>query len=139
VLSDWESDKLEEWGLELPVQKATEILSTLEYQSVYYEPVKKPNIKLRDCLNLDKYEAKLKMLDEYDLTDEQKEVLKFFAYRFIKIDYENVANYYFFNASEEEKKAIERLRLVLCDSGLQGFVEDDMLKILKKIEEWENL
>jgi spore germination protein YaaH len=64
------------------------------------------------------------------LTDDQKSLLKFFAYRFIKIDFENVANYYSFNASEEEQKAIERLRLVLTDNGVKGFIEDDLLKIM---------
>ena len=69
-------------------------------------------------------------MNEYDLTDKQREVLKLFAYRFIKIDFESVANYYAFNATEEEKKAIERLRLVLVDNGERGFIEDDMLQIL---------
>ena len=58
---------------------------------------------------------------------------------FIKIDFESVANYYFFNAGEEEKKAIERLRLVLTDNGLNGFVEDDLIKILSFTEEGINL
>lgn len=56
-------------------------------------------------------------------------MLKWFAYRFIKIDFETVANYYFECESEEEKKVIERLRLVLTDNGVGGFIEDDMLKI----------
>ena len=41
-----------------------------------------------------------------------------------------MANYYAFNASEEEKKAIERLRLVLVDGALRGFVEDELLNIM---------
>ena len=56
-------------------------------------------------------------------------MLKKFACRFIKIDFEAVANYYYFNAGEEEKKAIERLRLVLTDNGANGFIEDDMLRL----------
>ena len=50
--------------------------------------------------------------------------------RFIRIDFEAVANYYTFFASEEEKKAIERLRLVLTDNGKDGFIEDEMLRVL---------
>ena len=72
------------------------------------------------------------------MTDKEKDVLKLFAYRFIKIDFESVANYYSFNASEEEQKAIERLRLVLTDTGLNGFVEDDLLKIMKESIDAEN-
>ena len=77
--------------------------------------------------------AKVAALDEYELTEEQKGVLKLFAYRFIKIDFERVANYYAFNATDEEKKAIERLRLVLVDNGINGFIEDDMLRVLERV------
>jgi hypothetical protein len=144
LANDWDADTLEDWGLDMSdweddkdensegIKKATEILSGLKYEPLYYEPIEKPNINLFDCINFDKYNAKIKAIDEYDLTTEQKEVLKFFAYRFIKIDFENVANYYSFNASDEEQKAIERLRLVLTDTGLNGFVEDDLLKIMKE-------
>ena len=31
---------------------------------------------------------------------------------------------------EEEKKAMERMRLVLTDEGLNGFVADDMIRLL---------
>jgi hypothetical protein len=64
--------------------------------------------------------------------------LKMFCQRFIKIDFENVANYYYFNASDEEKKVIERLRLVLCDSGINGFIEDDLLKCHEVLEGWSD-
>ena len=97
---------------------------------MYYEPEKKPNIKLKDCINTDKFDLKIQALNEYNLTEEQKETLRLFAYRFIKIDFESVANYYYFNASEDEQKAMERLRLVLTDNGLNGFISDDLIRIL---------
>ena len=53
-------------------------------------------MKLIDAIDFTKFNEKVKALDEYDLTDEEKEVLKMFAYRFLKIDFEQVANYYFF-------------------------------------------
>jgi len=130
LANEWDIQDLEDWGVNVPTVKNTELLSKLEYKSMYYEPEQIPNITLKDCINLKKYNEKIKSLDEYNLTKEQKEVLKFFAYRFIKIDFESVANYYEYNANEEEKKAIERLRLVLVDNGIGGFVEDDLLKIL---------
>lgn len=135
---DWNRERLLNWGVEFPSKKNTEILSTLKFETLYYEPKEKPIVNLAECVNLDKFNAKIKALDEYELTKKQKEILKMFAYRFIKIDFEMVANYYFFNASDEEKKAIERLRLVLTDNGLNGFVEDDLLKIYELIKEDEN-
>ena len=125
-----DKEVLEVYNVKEPTKTRTEELSKLQYNSCYYEPKEKPTLKLEDCVNLDKFNAKLQALNEFDLTDSQKEVLKLFAYRFIKIDFESVANYYAFNASEEEQKAIERLRLLLVDNGEQGFIEDEMLRIL---------
>ena len=122
---------MEECGLELPIISETERLSDLEYQSIYYEPKEKPTIALVDCVDLCKFDQKVECLNNFELTASQKSTLKMFAYRFIKIDFESVANYYAFNASEEEQKAIEQLRLVLTDSGVDGFVEDDLLRILE--------
>lgn len=115
----------------------TAVLSGLNYEPLYYEPKEIPNFKLVDCLDFSKFNAKVKALDEYDLTEEQKNVLKFFAYRFIKIDFEAVANYYSFCATEEEQKAIERLRLVLVDNGsVDGFIEDEILKLQNDVIEY---
>lgn len=125
---DWEHEGEDE-------KKETEKLSGMEYNSCYYEPKEVPDLSLADCYNLEKYEAKIKALDEYDLTEKQKQILGIFACRFIKIDFEMVANYYAFKASEEEKKALERLRLVLVDGGLDGFVEDGLLKVAQTIDD----
>tara|TARA_R100000808_G_C2151215_1_gene160177 strand:- start:2469 stop:3188 length:720 start_codon:yes stop_codon:yes gene_type:complete len=131
----WEIQSLEDWGVAVPTIKNTELLSELDYNPLYYEPENEPYIKLKDCINLKKYNAKIKALDDYNLTKQQKETLKLFAYRFIKIDFERVANYYQYNASEEEQKAIERLRLVLTDDGVNGFIEDDLIKLLGLTQE----
>lgn len=134
IANEWNVERLDDWGLPIPTVKNTELLSKLEYENIYYEPKKKPEIRLLDCVNLDKFKKKINALDEFELTDEQKEALKWFAYRFIKIDFQSVADYYKHNATEEEQKAIERLRLVLVDDSVNGFIEDDLLKILKSFE-----
>lgn len=131
--ADWNKEKLQNWGVEFPNVKNTEMLSELKFEALYYEPKDKPVVDLAACLDLEKFNAKVKALDEYNLTKKQKDILKLFAYRFIKIDFENVANYYFFCADDEEKKAMERLRLVLTDNGLNGFVEDEMLKVYETL------
>lgn len=121
LANEWDDLPLTDWGvLGIPSEKeksATELLSTLTYDPLYYEPKKKPDLALADCVDLTKFNAKMEALNEYALTEEQREVLRLFCYRFIKIDFESVANYYAFNATEEEQKAIERLRLVLTDMG----------------------
>ncbi len=136
--------KPEDWGVTIESEASsqdsgsspmTEILSDVSFSDIYYQPEEKPNIKLVDCVNLEKFNAKIKALEEYKLTEEQREVLKLFAYRFIKIDFENVANYYAFNASEEEQRVMERLRLVLVDGSIDGFIQDELLRIANKQNE----
>ena len=137
LANEWDAEQLDEWGIDLPLETETEKLSKLEFQDIYFKPKKVPNIKLKDCINTGLFEVKLKAINDSSLSNEKKDLLKMFAYRFIRIDFENVANYYFFNATDEEKKVIERLRLVLCDSGLNGFIQDDLIRIHSLIQGWE--
>lgn len=116
----------------------TERLSKLEFSNIYYEPEEILDISLKDCIDFSLFEAKVKRIEQSELSKEQKEVLKWFAFRFLKIDFENVANYYAFNASKTEKEVIEQLRLVLVDGGIDGFIEDDILKIHELSENWNN-
>lgn len=141
LANEWDMEDLKDWGVDVPIDwgndaseekemSETEKLSNIEVnENVYYEPTEKPNLKLEECFDTTKFNQKLEFLNGLNLDAKQKETLKMFAYRFIKIDFESVANYYAFNATEEEKKAIERLRLVLVDGGVNGFIEDDILKI----------
>ena len=138
LANEWDAEELDDWGLELPIETETERLSKLEYTDIYYEPKNQPKLKLADCLNMDKFNAKLKVIEESPLENQQKQLMQWFAYRFVKIDFESVANYYFFNASEDEQKVMERLRLVLCDSGVQGFIDDDLLRIHEMLSEFSN-
>ena len=39
LANTWEIDKLNDWGLDVPTIKNTELLSGLKYDPVYYEPV----------------------------------------------------------------------------------------------------
>lgn len=122
LLKDWDVSELKEWSIEIPKeftreQKETEKLSEAQYKSMYYEPKDIPGIELSDCIDMRKYREKVAYIESLNLPKKTKDLLKVFCHRFIRIDFESVANYYFFNASEEEKKGIERLRLVLLDGG----------------------
>lgn len=139
LANEWDDLPLADWGVpawDLEESKddkpktETERLSELTYDPLYYEPKEIPHLKLEQCLDLEKFNAKMDAIESFDLPDSMKNILKMFAYRFIKIDFEAVANYYYFNASDEEQKAIERLRLVLVDNGsINGFIEDDLLRV----------
>jgi len=137
LANEWDYEKLNEWGLDVPETfKLTEIKNN-GYDSMYYTPEKLPKLKLNECLDLMLFNKKIKVIEESNLSDEQKNVMRCFAYRFIRIDFEMVANYYYFNATEEEKRVIERLRLVLCDNGVNGFIEDELLLINSLVNSYD--
>lgn len=133
IAEDFDID-VNRWGLTEDEKKATEILSEFKVNDVYYEPQEIPNIKLDDCISTEKFDSKIAFIDSLSLSDEKKETLKKFAYRFLKIDFESVANYYAFNADEEERKAMERLRLVLVDGSIGGFIEDDLIRVSERFD-----
>ena len=150
-LENWDMERLEDWGVETQMpdfgdmtggggqeptrdnrehdNTETSRLSELKFVDCYYTPEKRPDIRLEDCADLELFEKKIRFIEDSGLSDEQKEMMRVFAYRFVKIDFQSIADYYAFNASEEEKRVIERLRLVLVDGALDGFFEDNMLRV----------
>lgn len=141
---EWDIEDLQSWGMDLWTEdgsetteskestkevKETEKLSSLDFTGMYYEPRNIPSLTLPDCVDMSKYEAKLSVIEESNLTEEQKDAMRILAYRFIKINFEAVANYYQFNATDEEKSVLERLRTVLVDGSVDGFIEDDLIRI----------
>lgn len=143
LLEEWGDSPLGEWGIPEVVakQKETERLSKLEYSSAYYEPQTTKVKNIIECFDFEKFNAKLKVVEDADLSPEKKEQLKWLCYRFVRIDFQAVADYYAFVASEEERDVLQRLRAVLVDDGsLGGFIEDDLLRVLNLTyqEEGEN-
>lgn len=139
LANEWDLGELTEWGMDIAFKEATETekLSSMNYDTIYYE-ASRTDKDLLECVDQDKFKAKVDFIDSLDLSPERKEVMKMFAYRFLKIDFEAVADYYSFRATETEKEAIERLRLVIVDNGqVGGFIEDDLLRINSIVYEEE--
>ena len=53
-----DKEVLEVYNVKEPLKSKTEELSKLQYNSCYYEPKEKPTLKLEECVNLDKFNAK---------------------------------------------------------------------------------
>lgn len=107
----------------------TEALSKDLKLPLFYEPEHIDGLTLSDCLNFDKYNAKVEAIEQSNLTQPQRETMIWFAMRFIAIDFQRVADYYGTHATEDERAIIERLRLVLVDNDVGGLIEDDLLRI----------
>ena len=136
ALANWDAP-LDDWGVDVPKfeEQETAKLSEIKINSMYHEPEHHPQLTLDKCIDMTKYNAKMEALRGMDLTEDQMRIMEIFARRFIRIDFESVANYYAFNATEKEKDAIERLRLVLVDAGggIEGYLEDELLRVRKEL------
>lgn len=135
LTTEWDPLELSEWGLECKAEQKTSELSKIEFSDIYYKPSRFENLTLKDCIDTSLFDKKSDFIEKSKLTKEQKQTMKMFAYRFLKIDFEAVADYYTHNASDEEREVLARLRMVLLDSGnIDGFIQDDLLRIIKAAE-----
>lgn len=135
LTTEWNPLELSEWGLECKAEQKTSELSKVEFSDIYYKPSRFENLTLKDCIDTSLFDKKSDFIEKSKLTKEQKQTMKMFAYRFLKIDFEAVADYYTHNASDEEREVLARLRMVLLDSeNIDGFIQDDLLRIIKAAE-----
>lgn len=118
---------LDDWHINIKDTEKLSFSGKLN-KNLYMQKGKRPDrFSLAECIDLSLYSAKKKIVDDSGLSDCEKTLFTFFCYRFIKIDFQRVAKYYIWFASPEEKRLIERLRMVLIDNGVGGFVEDGLL------------
>lgn len=77
------------------------------------------NVELEDCVNVDRYIFLLKDIDvklkEKKITEIEAKFLKMCATRWLKFDYENVAQYYASKASPEFQRCLEQSAMILID------------------------
>lgn len=135
----WNEAELGSWGIDVPqtpTEKMTALLSTLKYDSPYYEPSRIDGLKLDWCIDTSLYDKKVEYIDSSDLPEDKKSIMRVLAQRFIKIDFEGIANYYAYQATDAERSVLERLRAVLVDDGsVAGFVEDGLIKVADALNE----
>lgn len=111
---------------------------TFKLPKVQYEPAGLV-VDLDDLLDKEKYETLINEIEQSDLSEKEKEFLRLAATRFLKFDYDYIAEYYCGKASPEMQKMMEKLALVIVDfnDAIQhGFVEmsKKLYKVLKNIK-----
>ena len=103
---------------------------------IIYEP--KENLNVDGLLDTSKYEAVIDKINTSSLSDSQKKFLTLAASRFIRFRYEKIADYYCTTQSDEMKKFIEELHLVVVDydSAIEnGYFEfqEEYKKLLRSV------
>jgi hypothetical protein len=122
----FDADELTEWGFsaEEIFKEPEEDEYTTKVESPVYEPSEvKPEIN--ELYNVHKYTELMDEIDETEIDEEIKELLKVTATRHIVFDYSKIADYYA-HADEETRNLMENSALVIIDYNKaieKGFVE----------------
>lgn len=132
VSETWGIDT-EEWGIS---NDDDDILSdgySQKIGQVIYEP-KQTNHKIRDLY----YDDSLRFNEVIDKiqNEELRAMLKLRAAWFVDFDFSKIADYYAYQATEDEQRAFEALGLVLLD--LDGLIENGYSDIIKDFENERN-
>jgi hypothetical protein len=132
LLSEWDSEQLEEWGLEVPNSQNENDIYTTKVESPIYEP-KEEKPKEENLYNLEKYEDLMIKINNSKLSDKEKLFLQLAATRHIEFNYKNVAEYYA-HSEKEVQELMEDSALVIID-----YNKAIELGFVKLFETFENL
>lgn len=153
IQGDWDKAKLKDLLLELDngdfdvtltgfdmdeIEKLMTEVGEIPKESKYtdkivapvYEPKgEKPSIS--DLLDTTKADELMKLIDESQVSEEEKKFLKLAATRMIVFDYHNIAEYYA-HADPEMQELMEKLALVIIDyqKAIQGGFVDFVTEVM---------
>ena len=153
IANEWDTEELTEWGMELPDfavddtpiepeenKDETQYSRNIEiptYQITGAEPT------IAECVDVSAVKKLIKQIDESNVSEEQKEMLRICAYRHAVIHFDNIAEYYA-HQDKEMQNLMEENALVIIDFDRaieKGFVDmtDKLLRLIPNKDEAETL
>lgn len=153
IANEWDTEELSEWGMELPDfavddtpiepeenKDETQYSRNIEiptYQITGAEPT------IAECVDVSAVKKLIKQIDESNVSEEQKEMLRICAYRHAVIHFDNIAEYYA-HQDKEMQNLMEENALVIIDFDRaieKGFVDmtDKLLRLIPNKDESEIL
>jgi hypothetical protein len=124
LANDWDSEKLVEWGLDLPLGKEVSEEDLFNIEIPFYTPSTiQPEIT--ELANLDKTKSLIDKINLLDIPENLKEILKIRASFFTDFNFQKIADYY---SSQDKniKEVFEDLGMVILapkEALKKGFIE----------------
>ena len=135
LANEWDVEKLDEWGLDLPSMAHTEETYTTKVESPIYETkVVKPTAS--ELCDLHKYNTLLSDIEKADISEADKQFLMFAAMRHIKFNYSKIADYYA-HSDKEVQELMENSALVIID--YDKAIEKGFVQLFKTFEDLSEL
>jgi len=144
LLANFDEGLLREVGWrDREIEKIFDIHSTIYTKKInppIYEP-KGLDVDIEDLYDDSRCLELLEKIEKLDVDEKVKKFLRYAAYRFVKLNFQYIAEYYSGLGDKKLKKIFEELALVIIDYGKAiefGFVQlvEDILEQIK--EELEN-
>jgi uncharacterized protein (DUF2164 family) len=124
LLSEWDTEQLEQWGLEMPIIKDLNEEDLFDIEIPFYTPSSiVPDIN--QLANLDKTKNLIEKINLLKVSDELKEILKIRASFFTDFNFQKIADYYY-SQDEKIKEVFKDLGLVILapkEALKRGFIE----------------
>lgn len=135
LANEWDVEKLDEWGLDLPSMEHTEEEYTTKVESPIYETkVVKPNVS--ELCDLHKYNALIGRIEKADILKADKQFLMYAAMRHIKFNYSKIADYYA-HSEKNVQELMEESALVIIDYNKA--IENGFVQLFKTFDELSDL
>lgn len=124
LANEWDSEQLEEWGLDLPKNKELNEEDLFDIELPLYTPSEiKPEIN--ELVNLDKTKLLIDKINLLDINDELREFLRIRASFFADFNFQKIADY-FHKENKEVQEIFKDLGLVILspkEALKKGFIE----------------
>lgn len=116
LANEWDKEKIEEWGLELPIFETNNITDntyTNKVKSPIYE-AKNEKPKVTDLCNEHRTDELIKKIISSNISNEDKKFLTLAAKRHLIFNYSKIADYYA-HSDKEVQELMEDSALVIID------------------------
>ena len=137
LANEWDTDVLEEWGLDIPGTEATgqEVDRYTKKTNIPQYEITGKNPKTSELYDLDKYNELIEDIEQADISDEVKQFLKLAASRHIVFNYQNIAEYYA-HADKDVQQLMEDSALVIID--YDDAIKDGFVRLSEDVIQMES-
>lgn len=124
LANEWDVEKLEDWGLDMPVVKDLNEQDLFDIEIPFYTP-SETQPEIDELANLDKTKSLIEKINLLEVDDELKEILKIRASFFTDFNFQKIADY-FHKENKEVQEIFKDLGLVILapkEALEKGFIE----------------
>lgn len=124
LANEWDIEKLEDWGLDMPVVKDLNEQDLFDIEIPFYTP-SETQPEINELANLDKTKSLIEKINLLEVDDELKEILRIRASFFTDFNFQKIADY-FHKENKEVQEIFKDLGLVILapkEALEKGFIE----------------